>query len=69
MNQREDDEVKEHQARLAKLRIEKTSDVEGKGLDQENDQPSGRSILELMRMKRRKTEMAGPAGKRKKIDK
>ena len=31
--------------------------------------PSGRSILELMRMKRRTAEMAGPAGKRRKVDK
>ena len=37
-------------------------------LDQENVQPPGRSIPELMKVKRKTTEMSGPAGKRRKVD-
>ena len=37
-------------------------------MDQENVQPPGRSILELMKVKRKTAKMTGPAGKRRKVD-
>ena len=37
-------------------------------MDPENVQPPGRSILELMKVKRKTAEMTGPAGKRRKVD-
>ena len=64
---REDDEEKEHQARVAKLRNERTSGAGDKNEEQKDDQPSGRSILNLMKMKRKPSEKAGPAGKRRKV--
>jgi hypothetical protein len=45
---REDDDEKEYQAKVANLKFERTSWAEGKRDDQDGDQPSGRSILELM---------------------
>ena len=65
---REDDEEKEYQAKVAKLKFERTSWAEGKRDDQDDDQPSGRSILELMKMKRKPAEKAGPAEKRRKVN-
>ena len=53
---REDDEEKEHQARVAKLRNERTSGAGDKNEEQKDDQPSGRSILNLMKMKVSKGE-------------
>ena len=64
---REDDEEKEHQARVAKLRNERTSGAGDKNEEQKDDQPSGRSILDLIKMKRKPAMKAGPAGKRRKV--
>jgi hypothetical protein len=64
---REDDEEKEHQVRVAKLRNERTSRAGDKNEEEKDDQPPGRSILDLMKMKRKPAMKAGPAGKRRKV--